>query len=206
MRKQVLIFLGLVISSYIASVALTFFLEPAPLANILGFLALSCYIVTLVPSIARTVFPSLKKNQTLIWLLKYRRHIGVAAFSFGLNHGVLLGIERHISLLDPHTYLEYFQGISLMIIFTVLAVTSNDWSVKSLKANWRKLHQITYLGFFLVPWHIIDKMANHWTRLTPIGLLMISVMIVLFTQRKWLEWKQQNEKKANVQKKCLKEA
>lgn len=83
LRKEVLIFLGLVLSSYITSCVVAFFFAPASLANILGFLALVSYAVTLLPGMLRVVFPSLKRNQTLIWILKYRRYLGVAAFAFG---------------------------------------------------------------------------------------------------------------------------
>lgn len=135
LRKEVLLFLGLVLSSYITSCVVALFFAPASLANILGFLALVSYAVTLLPGMLRVVFPNLKRNQTLIGILKYRRYIGAAAFAFGLNHGVLLILERQLNLLDFQTYIHYFQGFSLLTIFTVLAITSNDWSVKIMKAN-----------------------------------------------------------------------
>jgi len=183
-RKQVWLFLGLVLSSYIASCMITLFFDPAPLANILGFLALISYAVTLLPGMLRVVFPTLKKNSSLIWILKYRRHIGVAAFGFGLNHGALLILDLQLNLLDWRTYIHYFQGFSLLTIFTVLAITSNDWSVKRMKANWKKLHYLTYLSIFFLPWHMLDKMAGNWTRLTPIGMAITLVLIILFIRRK----------------------
>lgn len=184
LRKEVSLFLGLVLSSYITSCVVALFFPPASLANSLGFLALVSYAVTLLPGMLRVVFPSLKRNQTLIWILKYRRYIGVAAFAFGLNHGVLLILERQLNLLDFQTYIHYFQGFSLLTIFTILAITSNDWSVKRMKANWKKLHKLTYLAIFLLPWHMLDKMAGHWTHLTPICMAIVLVLIILFTQRK----------------------
>lgn len=204
-RKEVFIFLVLVIASYAISVVLFLFLAPAPLANILGFLSLLCYVATILPSIVKTVFPASQKNNILRWLCKNRRQFGVAAFSFGLNHGVLLIIERHLSLPDPHTYIKYFQGVSTLLIFTLLAITSNDWSVRSLKSNWKKLHQLTYIAIFLLPWHILDKMGMQWTHLTPIAVLITIVTLILFIQRKNIEQiesicKQQiNKQKANQQ-------
>lgn len=183
-RKEVLLFLGLLLSSYITSCVVDFFFAPASLANILGFLALVSYAVTLLPGMLRVVFPSFKRDQTLIWILKYRRYIGVAAFAFGLNHGVLLIPERQLNLLDFQTYIHYFHGFSLLIIFTILAITSNDWSVKRMKSNWKKLHKLTYLSIFFLPWHMLDKMAGHWTHLTPICMAIVLVLIILFTQRK----------------------
>jgi sulfoxide reductase heme-binding subunit YedZ len=180
-------YLALYCASYIAAILIGIFFNLAPLANILGILALLCYIATLLPSLLRAIFPASKGNNTLMWLLKYRRHLGVAAFNLGANHGILLIIERHANLLDCHTYTHYFQGISTLAIFTILTVTSNDESVKILKKNWRKLHQLTYLAIFILPWHILDKMSGHWTYLTPLAVLLTLVILILFLRRKWLE-------------------
>ena len=186
-RREVFIFLALIIATYTIILFLFIFLEPAPLSNFLGFLSLLCCTTTITPSIVRTVFPATKKNNVLRWIVTNRRQIGVTAFSFGLSHGFLLMLERNLSLSDPHTYIKYFQGISTLIIFTILAITSSDWSVKKLKSNWKKLHQLTYLAIFLLPWHIIDKMGGHWTRLTPLAVLITTVMVILFIRRKGIE-------------------
>ncbi len=152
---KTLMFLALYSASYIATISIEFFFNSAPLANIFGFLALLCYIATLLPSLLKTVLPTIKGNKTLTSLLKYRRYFGVAAFCLGANHGVLLIYERHLNLLDWQTYLHYFQGFSTLGIFTILAATSNDESVKYLKKKWKNLHQLTYLVILILPWHIL---------------------------------------------------
>lgn len=72
-RKEVFVFLAVVIASYAISVLVFLALDPAPIANILGFLSLLCYVVTILPSIVKTVFPASKKSNVLRWLLKNRR-------------------------------------------------------------------------------------------------------------------------------------
>ncbi len=186
-RREVFTFLAFILATYTVILLFYVFLKPAPLPNFLGFLSLLCYTATIAPSIVKTVFPATKKSNVLRWILTNRRQIGVTAFSFGLSHGFLLMLERNLSLLDPHTYTKYFQGISILLIFTILAITSSDWSVKSLKSNWKKLHQLTYLAIFILPWHIIDKMDRHWTRLTPFAVLITTVMVILFIKRKRIE-------------------
>ena len=186
-RQEVFIFMALVLATYTASFLLFLFLTPAPLANILGLLSLLCFSATTLPSILKTVFPSTKNSKTLRWFFKQRRRIGVAAFSFGLNHSVLLIIQNHLNLLDPKTCIHCFSGISLLSIFTLLATTSNNYSVKSLKANWNKLHQLAYLAIFILPWHILDKMQGHWSSLTPLAVLIPIVSLVLYLRRKWIE-------------------
>ncbi len=185
MRKQSIIYVLLVLATYPISLLLAFFLKPAPIANILGFFALLSYIATLIPSLIKLVFPTAKKNKFLSLLLKYRRHIGVAAFSLGLNHGVLLIIKLNLNLLEPHTYIKYFQGFSTLTIFTLLAFTSHDQAVKNLKSKWKKLHRLTYLAIFILPWHILDKMSGHWTYITPVAVLLTTGIATLFIVRQY---------------------
>ncbi len=118
-------------------------------------------------------------------MLKYRRHIGVAAFTLGLNHGVLLILKLQLNLLDFHTYVKYIQGFSTLLIFTLLAFTSHDEAVKNLKAKWRKLHQLTYLAIFILPWHILDKMSGHWTYITPVAVSLALGIVGLFITRQY---------------------
>ena len=186
-RKQVVFFIAIILASYFTSLFIWIAFNPAPLANTLGFLALSTYGATVTPSIARVVFPATKQSKKIVWLLKYRRYMGVAAFSFGLNHGVLLIIERRLDLMDPETYIHYFQGCTMLVIFTLLAITSNDQTVKLLKKNWKRLHQLTYLAVFLLPWHILDKMSGHWSRLTPLAVMISSTVAILFIYKQWIE-------------------
>lgn len=162
-------------------------LNTAPIANYLGLLALISYIITLLPTILRIVFPQTKKTGLPKSLLKYRREIGVIAFFLALGHGVLLVSKRNFDFFDIQTYWIYIQGVVTFIIFTLLAITSNDWSVKKLKKNWKKLHELTYLAMFLLVWHVIDKMWGQWSYLTPLGIVGITGVTVLFIVRKSTE-------------------
>jgi sulfoxide reductase heme-binding subunit YedZ len=187
MRRQVLIFVAIFVSIYSIALLSTLFLNPGLFANIVGLLSLLSYIATLLPSLIRVTFPGNKRNKIVTYLLKYRRHIGVTAFSLGLNHGVLQIVKRNLNLLDFHTYIHYFQGFTLLLIFTTLAFTSSDEAVKKLKNNWKKLHQLTYIAIFILPWHILDKMAGHWTYITPIAVLLTAVIAILFMARRYKE-------------------
>jgi methionine sulfoxide reductase heme-binding subunit len=168
---------------------------PLP-AHILGFLALICYILTLLPTILRVAFPQTKDIGIPQVLLKHRRSIGILAFVFTVFHGFPLIKQRNIDLLDLKTSWIYIQGVVTFIIFAILTITSNDWSVKRLKKNWKTLHQLTYFAMFLLTWHIWDKMSGHWTYLTPIGLTSISVVSVLFLYKHyWIPYFSTKQKK-----------
>ena len=159
-------------------------MDSFPLANSLGFLALGCYCLTVLPTNLRIAVPSSKQASAPKWLLKNRRAIGVLSFFLALGHGYLLFQKRDIDFLDPTTFVVYIQGISTFIVFTLLAVTSNDWSIKRLKKNWKRLHSLTYLAMFLLTWHVWDKMADHWSYITPLGLLAIVSINFLYLYRR----------------------
>jgi sulfoxide reductase heme-binding subunit YedZ len=185
-NQTIIIYSVLVLSTYLIILILNLFIDIAPLSNILGFLSLIFYVATLLPSILKIVLPITQKSKILIWLFKYRRYLGLTAFSFGLSHGVLQIIQKQINLLEIQTYIHYFQGFSLLFIFTILAITSNDQTMKSLKQTWKKIQQLSYLVLLLLPWHIISK-TKTWTCLTPIAILLITTTACLFVTRKYLE-------------------
>ena len=173
---------------------LTMDLDTFSQASLLGFAALTAYIFTLLPTNLRIVFPLTKKTGFPQWLLKYRRLIGLLSFFLAVLHGFIFFKQRNFDVFDIQTYFVYFQGVSSFIIFTLLAITSNDWSVKRLKKNWKKLQGLTYLAMFLVTWHICDKMTGHWTYLTPVGITAITATIVLFLCRVWIQSQSRQQK------------
>ncbi|MCC5617644.1 ferric reductase-like transmembrane domain-containing protein [Nostoc sp. CHAB 5836] len=154
--------------------------------NILGFISLMTYVITLIPTNLKIVFPHTKETGIPQFLLKYRRSIGIIAFFFALGHSFLLVKKRNLDFLDLKTFWIYIQGITTLTIFSLLAITSNNWSIKKLKRNWKKLHQMTYFAIFLLIWHILDKMSGHWTYLTPIGIAIITGITILFLIRLWI--------------------
>ena len=169
-------------------------MDKPTLANILGFASLISYVVTLLPTILRTVFPQTKETGIPKWLLKHRRLIGLIAFFLALGHGLLMVKKRNFDFFDLKTFWIYVQGITTLTIFTLLTITSNDWSVKKLKKNWKQLHKLTYLAMFLLTWHIWGKMSGHWTYLTPIGIVAITGITALFFSRFWIEHQGKQEK------------
>lgn len=168
-------------------------------ANLLGCLSLFTYIFTLLPSCLRISIPTVKKAKFIANLLKYRRQIGILAFLLALVHVVLIVIKRNVDLFDLQTYSISLEGTASLIIFALLAFTSNDWSVKKMKKNWRRLHQLTYTALFLLFWHIQEKMSDHWNILTPIELIAMTIITALFLKRRWLEYRKEYEQQAKKQ-------
>ncbi len=153
------------------------------LPNILGFSALILYILTLIPGLSRVALTDFRRTKFVLFLMKYRREFGLATFAVALAHGILIGIERNLNFLELGTIFKYVQGITAMIILILLALTSNDFSVKKMKRNWKRLHSLTYLLLFILPWHIVDKMNGHWSVFTPLALGLLLITLYFFAVR-----------------------
>ncbi|MGF1524379.1 MAG: ferric reductase-like transmembrane domain-containing protein [Leptolyngbyaceae cyanobacterium] len=165
------------------------------LANLLGFLSLLCYVLTLLPTTLRVVFPAAKSAKILRLLLKHRRLVGVMSFYLALCHGFLIILKRNFDFFDVKTYGIYIQGVSTFLVFACLTITSNDWCMKKLKKNWKKLHQLTYLCMVLLTWHVWDKMSGHWSFFTPFSFIVLISIMVLFSARKWVESQNKSSQK-----------
>lgn len=70
-----------------------------------------------------------------------------------------------------------------------LVVIFNDWSMKKLKKDWRKLYYLIYILMFFLIWYISDKMFGKWSYFILLGIIGSIGIIVLFLIRKWIEYK-----------------
>lgn len=148
--------------------------------SLFGFIALATYVTTLIPSNIIKIFPHTKKWQINRFLLKKRRLLGLTAFSLSVNHA-LISLNKHdINLLNLETYNTYYTGIISLTIFSALAFTSNNWSIRRLKRKWKTLHQLTYVAMFLLLWHILSMMKDSWTWITPVAIQLIMVIALIF--------------------------
>lgn len=172
----------------------------AGLDNHFGLMALVAYIATLLPTTCRVVFPSFKTNRIPRFLLKNRRTIGILAFFLALVHAYFVIRKRNFDFFSWDTYIASFEGTATFIIFTLLAITSNDWSVKRLKRNWKRLHNLTYLAMFLLMWHVANKMSGQWTVVTPFAAVGITTITILFGIRRWIEVQNEFRKRSNQAK------
>ena len=83
-------------------------------------------------------------------LIKYRRAIGVTAFSYVVLHfvtwiGLDMGLLVQQALLDVVKRPYVTIGMAALVMLIPLAATSNNWSVRRLgAARWQKLHRLTY--------------------------------------------------------------
>jgi len=116
------------------------------------------------------------------WLLHRRRYFGVATFFYALLHTVVY-LQKKASLTlvwQEGMSFSMWTGWLAFCIFLVLAITSNDASVRRLRRAWKKLHRWVYLAALLG--------FTHWIFIAfdfvP-GLIHFLILLSLETYRLW---------------------
>lgn len=91
------------------------------------------------------------------WLVQRRRSLGVAAFVYAMMHLVfyLIDMGNLKDILAEFLALGIWTGWAAMLLFVPLALTSNDASMRALKAGWKRLQRLVYPVALLVLVHWI---------------------------------------------------
>jgi methionine sulfoxide reductase heme-binding subunit len=91
------------------------------------------------------------------WLVQRRRSLGVAAFLYAVLHLIfyLVDMGNLKDILAEFWTLGIWTGWAAMLLFVPLAMTSNDASMRALKAGWKQLQRLVYPAAVLVLVHWI---------------------------------------------------
>lgn len=124
----------------------------------------------------------------LNWLLLRRRALGIAACGYGLLHlgFYLYDMGDWGQIVEEAPIFSIWTGYAAMLIFTAMALTSNNASQKALRANWKRLQRLVYPAALLIAlhWLYVDgewqAMAVHFV---PLLVLETARIILMFKQR-----------------------
>lgn len=99
----------------------------------------------------------LGSKRWLVWLVQRRRSLGIAAFCYAVLHLIfyLIDMSNVKDILAEFWALGIWTGWAAMLLFVPLAITSNDASMRALKAGWKKLQRLVYPTAVLVLVHWI---------------------------------------------------
>lgn len=125
------------------------------------------------------------------WLLKRRRYFGVAAFSYALLHTLIYLADKGTltPVINDLSKFSILIGWLAFLIFVPLALTSNNWSVKKLGPNWKRLQRLAYVAalFTLAHWIFLEyhfvSAAAHFAPLALLEIYRISKTIQLRTNQ-----------------------
>jgi methionine sulfoxide reductase heme-binding subunit len=108
-----------------------------------GEMAARLLIVTMAATPLCLMFPGARLPR---WLLMNRRYLGVASFAYALLHTVAY-LERKgdlAAIVEEALETGMATGWVAMVLMLLLAVTSNDASVRLLRKAWKSLHRWVY--------------------------------------------------------------
>ena len=89
--------------------------------------------------------------------MRQRRYLGVAAFAYAVPHLVayVVKLSDMPRILSEGIEPGMLTGWIAMLIFTALAITSNNASVRKLGRRWKVLHRFVYAAAVLTFLHWI---------------------------------------------------
>ena len=124
-----------------------------------GELSARLLILTMAASTLRLLFPL---HRWSAWLLVNRRYFGVASFTYAALHTVVyLDKQESIAAIVADAKLfEMWTGWLALFIFLLLALTSNDTAVRTMRRAWKKRHRFVYLAALLTFAHWIFSAFN----------------------------------------------
>jgi sulfoxide reductase heme-binding subunit YedZ len=117
---------------------------------------------------------ALKSNPALLTVLRYRRAIGVASFSYAALHTIIY-LERKWGaglIIKEGVEPSLATGWLALAIFAVLAITSNDFSVRIMRRKWKRLHRSVYAASFLTFIHWWLAAFDPMTAYVFVGVLL----------------------------------
>ena len=138
----------------------------------------------------------LKKISGIIWLIQFRRMIGLFAFFYVLMH-FLVWLLLEQSLLMPAIIEDVTKrpfitiGFIALLILFILASTSTSKIRRSMGKKWDKLHQSVYLASILGVWHFWWQVKKDITE----PLIYAVIIFILLTYRLWDKYKKTQPKK-----------
>ncbi len=125
-----------------------------------GEFAARFMIVALLLTPLRMLFPRLR---WLVWLVRQRRALGVAAFGYALLHTVLYVVDMETlhNILAEFWALGIWTGWAAFVVLVALGATSNDFFTRRLGRAWKPLHRAVYAAALLTLAHWIF-VHNNW--------------------------------------------
>lgn len=128
------------------------------------------------------IFP---RQKALAWLRRYRRDLGLVTFVYTAAHAAvyLVRIADGTRILDEATEAGMLTGWVAFAVMLVLALTSNDASVRALARSWRTLHKTVYAAAILTMAHWVLTAFDPTVGYVYLGILVVLLLLRLVPRR-----------------------
>ena len=168
--KAVLWLLLAVPFAYLVWAYLTERLFYGEIVHVTGELSARLMIVAMAATPIALMLPGQSVSR---WLMRHRRALGVASFAYAALHTVVYVGRTGLlaDVVDEASDPGYLTAWVAFAAFAILALTSNDLSVRMLKAGWRRLHRLVYIAAVLVFAHWLLVAFNPGGAFLHLGVL-----------------------------------
>jgi sulfoxide reductase heme-binding subunit YedZ len=142
-------------------------------------------VLSLTP--LRVLFP---RSAIVNALNRHRRYIGVSACVYGLIHFSFHLLYQSdwedllLSFTKPFTWF----GLTGLTILVVLALTSNNWSVRKLGGKrWKLLHRLAYVAAIVLIYHQSIAGKGHWYISRWLLFLLVGLDCARLIKKFWIK-------------------
>ncbi|WP_250656804.1 sulfite oxidase heme-binding subunit YedZ [Alkalimarinus coralli] len=116
------------------------------------------------------------------WMARFRRMLGLYTYFYASLHvaAYLLFLADWQNIQADLLKRPYmFVGLGAFLLLSVLAITSNKWSMRRLAKKWVVVHRLVYLIILLVLVHFVwQERADYFS-----SFIYFSIILVLFVAR-----------------------
>lgn len=124
----------------------------------------------------------------ILWLIKRRRSLGLAAFGYGVLHLLfyIIDMEALKPILAEFWAPGIWTGWAAFLVFLPLAITSNDASMRRLKRGWKRLQRLAYIAALLTLAHwllIHDGVGAALAHFIPLLAIELLRGIIIYARR-----------------------
>ena len=124
----------------------------------------------------------------ILWLIKRRRSLGLAAFGYGVLHLLfyIIDMEALKPILAEFWAPGIWTGWAAFLVFLPLAITSNDASMRRLKRGWKRLQRLAFIAALLTLAHwllIHDGVGAALAHFIPLLALELLRGIIIYARR-----------------------
>lgn len=131
------------------------------------------------------------------WLMRNRRYFGVASGLYGVYHTLyyLFYIDLQ-QILGEFFDLAIITGWIAIFIFIPLLITSNDFFVRRMGKNWKRLQRWAYLAGITIILHWAFLSYNESGNIGP-ALVHLAPVAILEIYRVWKQYDNRRKRKAS---------
>jgi sulfoxide reductase heme-binding subunit YedZ len=148
-----------------------------------GVLSGRLLMLTLAITPLRMLFP---RARWPMWFLQRRRWFGVASLAYALQHTVIYLDKKADwpAILADSRLFEMWTGWLALGILLLLALSSNDFSVRLLRRSWKRLHRWVYVAAVLAFAHWVFIAFNFIPALVHL-LILVGLESYRLVRSRW---------------------